>query len=231
MKSPTPFHGRLGETVPDFTCETTHGSFSFHSFLKSTTHPWTLLLSHPADFTPVCTTELGASEKGAEELSKLGVKLIGISCDSVDTHHAWEKDIMYREGMDKPLSFPLIADRDREIVTALGMLDQSEKTSSGLALPARAVYLLDHFAKLRMAIVYPTTTGRDYNEIVRVCESIILTDRTGLATPVNWTRGQPVLVPVNVTTEAAELMFGPVRTEKLPSGRDYIRHVKCPPNV
>ena len=233
MKVETAFYGRLGEIIPDFPCVTTHGSFSFYSFLKSTSHPWTLLLSHSADFTPVCTTEMGAAERAVPALDELGVKIIGISCDSIKFHNLWEKDILYREGKQESdkLSFPLIADRDRQIVTALGMLDPSERTSSGLALPARAVYLLDSTAKLRMAIIYPTSTGRNYAEILRVCESIILTERTGLATPVNWTSGKPCLVPVNVTTEAAELMFGTVTNENVPSGRSYIRHVECPPKV
>ena len=225
------FSGRLGETVPDFQCETTHGDFSFHDFLKKS--QWTLLLSHPADFTPVCTTELSSVQTSCSSFDKLGVKLIGISCDTVDMHKEWSKDILSLQGEKKldKLSFPLIADSKREIVVKLGMLDPREVSMEGLALPARSAYLFDREGKLRLSILYPATTGRSYAEILRACESVIITDKTGLATPVNWSQGQPCLVPVAITTQDAHVKFGEVKVEKLPSEKEYIRYVKCPTAV
>ena len=225
------FHGRLGESVPDFHCETTHGSFYFYKYLiADPSRPWTLLLSHPADFTPVCTTEMGHSEKVQGQFCKIGVKILGISCDTLEDHNAWAHDILFREGLkeQRKLSFPLIADPNRDIVVLLGMLDPVEKTSTGLALPARAAYLVDSGGKLRLSILYPATTGRNYAEILRACEAVILSDRTGLATPVEWKHGDACLVPANMDSTLAELKFGPVNVEKLPSGREYIRTVSCP---
>jgi len=160
----------------------------------------------------------------------MGVKLIGVSFDTLEDHNTWAKDILFREGLkeQQKLSFPLIADRLRNTAVLLGMLDPLERTSEGIPLPARAVYLIDSNYKLRLSILYPASTGRSYPEILRACEAVILSDRTGLATPVDWKHGEPCLVPFGMSTSLAESKFGPVKVEKLPSGREYVRLVSYP---
>ena len=225
---------RLGGEIPDFMCETTEGDFGFYEFLVSEVdRPWTLLFSHPADFTPVCTTEFGRTEKILDRFTELGIKLIGVSCDEISDHHLWSKDILYREGLEDQaqLRFPIIADKSREIVTKLGMLDPREISQPGMPLPARAVMLLDKRGVIRLAVLYPAAVGRSYEEILRASEAVILNDRTGLATPVEWTPGEECLVPASMTLVEAENKFGKVQTETLPSGKEYMRKVKYPQNL
>eukprot|EP00420_Gonyaulax_spinifera_P022492 CAMPEP_0197907908 /NCGR_PEP_ID=MMETSP1439-20131203/65746_1 /TAXON_ID=66791 /ORGANISM="Gonyaulax spinifera, Strain CCMP409" /LENGTH=175 /DNA_ID=CAMNT_0043529365 /DNA_START=74 /DNA_END=598 /DNA_ORIENTATION=+ len=138
------FKVKLGAVFPDFQCDTTDGQFMFHEFLgKAETPAWTMLFSHPKDFTPVCTTELGECHVLVKELHELGVKMIGLSCDSVEEHHAWSNDVLNNKGSsDDSLGFPLIADKNREIATLLGMLDPLERDAEGLPMPARALFLI-----------------------------------------------------------------------------------------
>ena len=220
------FSCRLGEAFPDFFCMTTQGEFSFHEYLTSNPDaPWTLLFSHPADFTPVCTTEIGRSLKLLPRFTELGVKLIGISCDSLDSHRRWLKDILFIEEMKgDSIPFPIISDPDRVIVQLLGMLDSSDLTS---ALPVRSVFLIDKDFRLRLAFLYPSVVGRSYEEIIRAIEGVIITQREkGLATPVEWKSGDDFLILPEISTDNAKKRFGNIETLELPSGLEYMRFLR-----
>lgn len=170
-------------------------------------------------------------KKILDRFTDLGVKLIGVSCDEISDHQLWEKDILYREALDQAeLRFPIIADKNREIVTKLGMLDPRE-TCQRVPLPARAVLLIDKNATVRLAVLYPAAVGRSYEEILRACEAVILNDITGLATPVEWQPGEECLLSAETSLDEAEKKFGEVKVETLPSGKDYIRRVKYPENL
>ena len=216
------FSLRLGETVPDFDCETTQGNFKFHDFIKrdASEFPWTVLMSHPSDYTPVCTTELGRAESRFDEFKKRGVKLIGISCDSVESHKEWSKDIVHREKTGKQcLSYPIIADPSKKIVTDLGMLDPRTASAERSALPARALVVFDQECKVRLALLYPASTGRSFDEILRALDSLNITQKHGVATPVDWKPNEKVIVPPGVPSSK----FKNVETESLPSGKEYLR--------
>jgi len=222
---------KIGATIPDFQLKTTKGDFSMHSFLTGDSEkPWTIFFSHPNDFTPVCTTELGACHLLAPQFAKMGCKLLGLSCNTTDSHKDWSKDVLARhescKGQDT-LDFPIIADMDREIVSALGMLDPEEKTAAGIPLPARALVILNG-TTVKLTILYPATTGRNFEEILRVVTSMQLTANNGLATPVNWKYGERVIVGPAVKTEDAKEKFEEFQQEELPSQKPYLRSVKCP---
>lgn len=221
---------KIGATIPNFKVKTTSGDFKLHDWLKGTPDkPWTIFFSHPRDFTPVCTTELGACHKLAATVATLGCKLIGLSCDDVDSHREWSKDVLARCGCqdDDTLSFPIIADSDRSIVTDLGMLDPEEKDSQGVPLPARALVILKD-TTVKLTILYPATTGRNFEEVIRTLVSLQLTDGQGIATPVNWSYGQRVIVAPSVKTEDAKAKFQGFEIKELPSKKEYLRSVSCP---
>jgi 1-Cys peroxiredoxin 6 len=221
---------RIGATIPNFPLKTTDGSFKFHEWLtKEEDKPWTIFFSHPKDFTPVCTTELGACHKLAATAAKLNCKLIGLSCDDVDSHREWGKDVLARCGCegDEVLNFPIIADSERTIVTELGMLDPEEKDGAGVPLPARALIILKG-TTVKLTILYPATTGRNFEEVVRTLVSLQLTDGEGIATPANWFYGQRVIVAPNVATEDAKAKFQGLEIKELPSKKEYLRSVMCP---
>lgn len=224
---------RLGAEMPDFFCNTTHGDFRFHQFLASEpSAPHTILLSHPSDFTPVCTTEIGHCESLLPAFLRRGVKLIGISCNPVEQHWAWSADILHREGIQQPegqyLSFPLIADPNKEIVTMLGMLDPEEKDKDGLPLPARALIIIGPDNRVKLSILYPATTGRNFEEVLRVIDSLQLTADLKLATPVNWRQGERCIVDLKVPSDVAKTTYQNMEIEDLPSGKQYMRFVDCP---
>ena len=215
------FRCRVGESFPDFECHTTTGDFSFHQYLKSG-QPYTILFSHPADFTPVCTTEIAQSERQIDRFTNLGVKLIGISCDSVEDHLAWSRDIVAYGKLPKDeLSFPIIADPDRKIATLLGMLDASA-LGQAMPLPVRSLFLIDSDARMRIAWVYPSMVGRSYEEILRATEALIFSDKTGLATPVEWHQGDKFLVPPSLTVDQKSKLSN-ISVEQLPSGKPYLQ--------
>jgi 1-Cys peroxiredoxin 6 len=222
---------RLGAKMPDFKCVTTKGTYSFHEFCDSDPErPWTILFTHPKDFTPVCTTELGQCHILAPEFSAMGCKLIGISCDTVEEHHEWTKDVLARakkEG-DGELAFPIVADEKRDIVTELGMLDPAEKDAAGLPLPARALIIVGPDKTVKLAILYPATCGRNFEEVKRVVRSLHLTASLKLATPVNWKEGERLIVAPSCTTEEAQEKFQNFSIEELPSKKPYLRSVDCP---
>lgn len=221
---------RIGATIPNFDLKTTKGDYKFHEWLTGDeSKPWTIFFSHPKDYTPVCTTELGQCHILSEKFGKLGAKLIGVSCDPVDDHNGWSLDVLAREGKsgDGSLAFPIIADADRKIVTELGMLDPEEIGPDQMPLPARALVILMG-TTVKLTILYPATTGRNFDEVFRVLTSLQLTANNGLATPVNWKYGERVIVGPPVKTEDAKAKFSGFAQEELPSGKPYLRSVDCP---
>lgn len=192
---------------------------------------WGILFSHPRDFTPVCTTELGRAAKLAPEFAKRNVKLIALSIDSVEDHLAWSKDINAYNG-DEPtnkLPFPIIDDKNRDLAILLGMLDPAEKDDKGMPVTARVVFIFDPDKKLKLSILYPATTGRNFDEILRVIKSLQLTATKKVATPVDWKEGDSVMVLPTIPEEEAKQLFPKgVFTKDLPSGKRYLRYTPQP---
>jgi thioredoxin-dependent peroxiredoxin len=189
---------KLGETAPDFTQESTSGPIHFYEWAGNS---WVVLFSHPKDFTPVCTTELGAVAKLKSEFDKRGVKAIGLSVDPIKDHTAWSKDIAETQGA--ALNFPLLADADRKVSNLYGMIH--EKASDTTTV--RSVFLIDPNKKVRLTITYPASTGRNFDEILRVIDSLQLTDKHKVATPVNWKHGEDVIIVPAVSDEDAKTRF------------------------
>ncbi|XP_034507585.1 peroxiredoxin-6-like, partial [Ailuropoda melanoleuca] len=191
----------LGEEIPNFQAETTVGPISFHTFLGDS---WGVLFSHPRDYTPVCTTELGRAVRLAPEFEKRGVKMIALSIDSVEDHLGWSKDINAYNGEAEPndkLPFPIIADPKRVLAVLLGMLDPDEKDLEGMPVTARCVFIIGPDKKMKLSILYPATTGRNFDEILRVVDSLQLTANHSVATPVDWQPGDRVMVPPTMSEE------------------------------
>jgi len=176
---------RLGDEAPDFTAETTEGTVNFHDWKGDS---WAVLFSHPKDFTPVCTTELGRVAGLKPEFDKRNVKVIGISVDTSDNHEAWSQDIKDVTGNE--LNFPLIADPDRKVADLYDMIHPNASDS----FTVRSVFLIDPKKKVRLMITYPASTGRNFDEILRVLDSLQLTDNYSVATPVNWKQGDDVVI-------------------------------------
>ncbi|KAK6308935.1 peroxiredoxin-6 [Coregonus clupeaformis] len=216
----------LGDVFPNFEAETTIGKIKFHDFLGNS---WGILFSHPRDFTPVCTTELACAAKISDEFKKRHVKMIALSIDSVADHLAWSKDVMAfnSESAGSPLPFPIIADDKRELSVQLGMLDPDELDKDGMPLTARCVFVIGPDKKMKLSILYPATTGRNFDELLRVIDSLQLTALKKVATPVDWKPGQKCMViPSLSDAEAAELFPNGVTTKELPSGKKYLRYTQ-----
>lgn len=186
---------RLGDAAPDFTANTTHGELTFSEYAKDS---WVILFSHPADFTPVCTTEFVGFASHAEDFAKRNVKLIGNSIDSVYSHIAWVRSI--EKDHDVKVPFPVIADLDQKVARLYGMVHEPMAVTATV----RCVFIIDPKRTLRAMIYYPLTTGRNIDEVLRVIDAMQTSDANGVATPANWTPGQDVIVPPPVTQEAAE---------------------------
>ncbi|XP_022659000.1 peroxiredoxin-6-like [Varroa jacobsoni] len=212
----------LGDDFPNFKCVTTEGEFMFHDWLDG---KWAILFSHPADYTPVCTTELARAAQLHPTFTSKGVKLIALSCDSVENHRGWIKDIeAFGELPEGPFPYPIIADEKREIATLLGMLDPEEKDKEGIPLTCRAVFMIGKDRRMKLSMLYPATTGRNFDEILRAVESLIVTETRRVATPANWKKGTPCMVPATVTDdEIAKLFPSGVRIIDVPSGKNYMR--------
>jgi thioredoxin-dependent peroxiredoxin len=176
---------KLGEIAPDFVQDSTEGPIRFHDWAGSS---WVVLFSHPKDFTPVCTTELGAVAKLKREFEKRNVKVIGLSVDPVRDHKAWAGDIAETQG--QALNFPLIGDADRKVSQLYGMIHEKANDT----LTVRSVFVIDPNKKVRLTITYPASTGRNFDEILRVVDSLQLTDTHKVATPVNWKPGEDVII-------------------------------------
>ena len=197
---------RLGDTAPDFTAETTAGTINFHEYLGDS---WGVLFSHPKDFTPVCTTELGAFSKAKAEFDKRDTKLIGISVDDVASHGKWANDIEETQG--QALNFPLIGDEDRKVADLYDMIHPNANDT----LTVRSVFIIDGSNKVRLTLTYPAATGRNFDELLRVIDSLQLTDGYKVATPANWNDGDDVIVAAALSDEEA--------TERFPKGYKTIK--------
>lgn len=191
----------LGDKAPNFTAQTTQGPIEFHSWKKDS---WAILFSHPEDFTPVCTTELGSVAKLKQEWETRSVKVIGLSCNTMESHEKWIMDI--NETQNTLVSFPIIADFERIVANLYGMLDGQDPTNvdkKGMPLTVRSVFIIDPKDTIRLMITYPASTGRNFDEILRVVDSLQTCDLHKVATPVNWKKGEDVIVPPTVKTEDA----------------------------
>ena len=206
---------QLGDIAPDFEADTTIGKIKFHQWLGSS---WGVLFSHPKDYTPVCTTELGYTAKLKGEFDKRGVKAIGLSVDSVEDHKGWSKDIESTQGV--AVNFPMIADADMSVANLYGMIHP--KASDRFTV--RSVFVIDPNKKVRLTITYPASTGRNFDEILRVIDSLQLTDKYKVATPVNWKQGQDVIIVPSVSNDDAKKLF-PAGWKEL---RPYLRVVPQP---
>ena len=189
---------QLGQIAPDFEQDTTAGPIRFHEWLGSS---WGLLFSHPKDFTPVCTTELGEVARLKPEWDRRNVKPIGLSVDAVDAHGAWAKDIAETQG--HALNFPMIADADRRISSLYDMIHPAADP----AVTVRAVFVISPDRKVRLILTYPPSTGRNFAEILRAIDSLQLTDTRSIATPVNWEVGEPVVISPKLSDEEATRQF------------------------
>ncbi len=197
---------RLGDEAPDFSAETTAGPINFHEWLGDS---WGVLFSHPADFTPVCTTELGAVANIEEEFKKRGVKIIALSVNSVDDHEGWIADI--NETQNANLAFPLIADPDRKVADLYDMIHPNALDN----MTVRSVFVIGSDKKVKLTLTYPASTGRNFDEILRVIDSLQLTANYSVATPANWQDGDDCIVVPAVSDEEA--------TEKFPRGFTAIK--------
>ena len=206
---------QLNDVVPDFTQQSTEGPIDFYKWAGDS---WVVLFSHPKDFTPVCTTELGEVAKLKPEFDKRGVKVIGLSVDEPTNHTGWAKDIEETQGVR--LNFPLLADTDRKVSNLYGMIHPNASDT----FTVRSVYVIDPNKKLRLTITYPASTGRNFDEILRVIDSLQLTDKFKVATPVNWKQGQDVIIVPTVSNEQAKDLFPAGWTEHKP----YLRTTKQP---
>ena len=207
---------RIGDKAPEFKAVTTQGDINFPTDYKG---KWVILFSHPADFTPVCTTELGYTAKLKDEFAKRGAKALVISVDSVEDHKAWVKDIEETQGAD--VQFPIIADTERKVATLYNMIHPNADPK----LTVRAVYVIDPKKKIRASIVYPPSAGRNFDEVLRLIDSLQLTDGFKVATPVNWVDGEDVIIVPSVTDpEEIKRLFPKGHTVVKP----YLRYTPQP---
>ncbi|WP_111748531.1 peroxiredoxin [Salinisphaera orenii] len=206
---------RLGDTAPDFTAETTEGTIDFHEWLGD---GWGMLMSHPADFTPVCTTELGSVGGLKEQFAKRDTKAIVVSVDSVEDHRAWSRDIEQTQGCAP--NFPIIGDADRTVAELYDMIHPNAGDTSTV----RSVFIIDPNRKIRMTLTYPKSAGRNFDEILRVIDSMQLTDNYKVTTPANWQDGDDVIVLPSLSNEQAREMF-PVGFDEL---TPYLRMTRQP---
>lgn len=207
---------QLGQIAPDFEQDTTHGRIRFHEWLGSS---WGILFSHPKNFTPVCTTELGEVAHLRAEWNERNVKPIGLSVDPVEAHHVWEEDIEETQG--KAVYFPMIADPDAQVSKLYGMIHPESDPN----VTVRSVFVIDPSKRVRLILTYPPSTGRNFQEILRAIDSLQLTDARSIATPVNWVPGDPVVISPKLSDEEAARLF-PQGFRKL---KPYLRMVNLEP--
>jgi alkyl hydroperoxide reductase subunit AhpC len=213
----------LNDTAPDFEAETTEGPIRFHDWMGDN---WTVLFSHPKDFTPVCTTELGYMAKINPDFERRGVKIIGLSVDPTGDHERWAKDIEETQGYAP--NYPIIADKDFVVSKLYGMLPADVSGDPGARTPAdnatvRNVFVIGPDKKIKLILVYPMTTGRNFDEVLRVIDSLQLTANHKVSTPVNWKQGEDVIIAGSVSDEQAKEIFG-----EWESPKPYIRIVPQP---
>ena len=214
---------QLGDVAPDFEADTTEGRIKFHDWIGDS---WAVLFSHPKDFTPVCTTELGYMAKAKPEFDRRNVKIIGLSVDALDNHEAWAKDIEDTQGTAP--NYPIISDSDFNVSKLYGMLPASTSGDPTTRTPAdnqtvRNVFVIGPDKKVKLILVYPMTTGRNFDEVLRVIDSLQLTAKHKVATPVNWQPGDKVIIAGSVSDDQAKEIFG-----EWESPKPYIRIVPQP---
>lgn len=196
----------IGDTVPNFKVLTQQGEIDFHEYINGS---WVFFFSHPADYTPVCTTEMGKTASLKSEFEKRNVKAIGLSTDGVEDHNGWIKDINETQNTD--LTFPIIADTDHSVAKLFQMIHPGESATAAV----RSVFIIDPNKRLRLTMTYPMNVGRNFDEIIRVIDALQTADTHGIATPANWKKGDKVIIPPSVTNEVAK--------EKFPQGFDEVR--------
>ena len=209
---------RINDDAPNFTAETTEGTLDFHKWKGDS---WAVLFSHPKDFTPVCTTELGAVAGLKGEFEKRGVKVIGVSVDPLDSHQGWAADI--KEVTGNELNFPLIADPSHEIAEKYDMLPATAGTELAEVLTVRSVYVIGPDNKIKLSLTYPASTGRNFQEILRAIDSLQLTAKHSVATPADWKQGEDVIIANSVNDDDAKAKFGDFTKVK-----PYLRTTKQP---
>lgn len=197
---------KIGETAPNFSVETTNGSIDFHEWIGDS---WVFFFSHPADFTPVCTTEMGRTSQLAQEFSNRNVKPIGLSTDTVDEHNKWIADV--NDTQNTSLKFPIIADPDLKVAKLYEMIHAAESVTEAV----RSVFIIDPNKKIRLTMTYPMNVGRNFDEIIRVIDALQLGDEKKIATPADWRPGDDVIIPPSIDNDAAKTLF--------PQGWDEIR--------
>ena len=214
---------RINDTAPDFTAKTTQGTINFHEWIGD---KWAILFSHPKDFTPVCTTELGYMAKIEPEFTKRNAKLIGLSIDPVENHSKWADDIKETQGSE--VKYPMIGDTDLKVAKLYNMLPADEVAADGRTAAnnatVRSVFIIGPDKKIKLMLTYPMTTGRNFDEILRVLDSMQLTSKHRVATPVNWKNGDDVIIVPGVSDDEAKKIY--------PAGfkthKPYLRTVKQP---
>lgn len=208
---------KLGDNAPNFQADSTAGNIDFYEYLGNS---WGILFSHPADYTPVCTTELGFTSKLKPEFDKRNTKVIALSVDGVEDHQNWIKDI--NETQNTEVQFPIIADKDRKVSELYDFIHPN----ASLTATVRSLLIIDPDKKVRLIITYPASTGRNFNEILRVLDSLQLVDSYKIATPANWNDGDDVIIPPSVTTEDARNIF-PKGVQEI---KPYLRYTPQPNN-
>ncbi len=198
---------RINETAPNFVAKTTNGEIDFHEWLGKS---WGVLFSHPKDFTPVCTTELGYLAKIESKFKERNVKIIGLSIDSISEHNLWKKDISSTQGSD--VNYPIIGDENLKIAKLYNMLPADEvgiskERNAANNATVRSVFVIDPDKKIKLILVYPMTTGRNFDEVIRVIDSMQLTEKYKVATPANWKQGEDVIITPAVSNEEAKNLF------------------------
>ncbi|RZJ49640.1 MAG: peroxiredoxin [Chryseobacterium sp.] len=206
---------KLGDTAPNFQADSSAGNIDFYEYLGDS---WGILFSHPADYTPVCTTELGYTSKLKSEFDRRNTKVIALSVDGVEDHKNWIKDINETQNTD--VQFPIIADKDRKVSELYDFIHPN----ASLTATVRSLLIIDPAKKVRLIITYPASTGRNFNEIVRVLDSLQLVDSYKIATPANWNDGDDVIIPPSITTEDARNIFPKGVNEIKP----YLRYTPQP---
>jgi alkyl hydroperoxide reductase subunit AhpC len=213
----------INDTAPNFTAETTDGKIDFYDWAGDS---WVVLFSHPKDYTPVCTTELGTVARLKPEFDKRGVKVIGLSVDPVENHAGWSKDIAETQG--SPVNFPMIGDTDLKVAKLYGMLPADTAGSSEGRTPAdnatvRNVFVIGPDKKIKLALIYPMAVGRNFQEILRAIDALQLTSRHKVATPADWKVGEDVIITTAVKDDEAKTLFGEFKTHK-----PYLRTTRQP---
>lgn len=202
---------RIGDIAPDFTVDTTQGKISFHDWMGDN---WCFFFSHPADFTPVCTTEMGRTAQLADEFAKRHTKPLGLSTDGVDEHLAWINDV--NDTQNTTLEFPIVADADKKIAALYDMIHPNESDTAAV----RSVFIIGPDKKIRLTMTYPMSVGRNFDEILRVIDALQAGDKNGIATPADWRVGEKVIIPPSVSNEDAQVKF-PLGFDEI---RPYLRY-------